>query len=155
MLEGSMILSSFFFSDNGIPFPSGKTNLYTTQGQGEPFIMVNPRLDAPPARSQEVVSSLDFVPTILDAAKIEYPTRAKAGHRPAVLTGNSLISSLEDPLENCICIAPVSFCCTCYYPMRSATTGSHRLVHNLNYNLDFGILEDVYNPDMVKVNVRR
>ena len=134
----------FFFSDNGIPFPSGKTNLYTTQGQGEPFIMVNPRLDAPAARSQEVVSSLDFVPTILDAAKIMYPTKAKAGHQPALLTGKSLISPQENPSKTAF--ASHQFhSLYCYYPMRSATTGSHRLVHNLNYNLDFGILEDVYN----------
>ena len=71
--------------------------------------MVNPRLDAPAARSQEVVSSLDFVPTILDAAKIEYPTHAQSGHRPALLTGTSLNFLPGGPLETCFCVAPVSF----------------------------------------------
>ena len=97
-----------FFSDNGIPFPSGKTNLYTTQGQGEPFIMVNPRLDAPAARSQ-VVSSLDFVPTILDAAKIEYPTHAKIRASASVVDRNLFNFLPGGQLETCFCVAPVSF----------------------------------------------
>ena len=48
-----------FFSDNGLPFPSGKTNLFTKQGQGEPLIIVNPlSKDIPSHRSNKIVSSL-------------------------------------------------------------------------------------------------
>ena len=122
MLEGSMILSSFFFRQR-YTVSQWQNEPYTTQGQGEPFIMVNPRLDAPAARSQEVVSSLDFVPTILDAAKIEYPAHAQSGHRPALLTGTSLISSQEDRSKPAF--ASHQFhSLYCYHPMRSATTGS-------------------------------
>ena len=59
-----------FFSDNGLPFPSGKTNLFTNQGQGEPCIVVNPLSTTPAHRSKQIVSSLDFAVTILDAVKI-------------------------------------------------------------------------------------
>ena len=35
-------VASGICSDNGIPFPSGKTNLYTQQGMGEPLIIKMP-----------------------------------------------------------------------------------------------------------------
>lgn len=55
-----------YSSDNGIPFPSGRTNLYDP-GLREPLIMVSPE---PDARRHEasgaMVSLLDIMPTVLD-----------------------------------------------------------------------------------------
>ena len=133
-----------FFSDNGLPFPSGKTNLFTNQGQGEPCIVVNPLSTTPAHRSKQIVSSLDFAVTILDAVKMRYPTHAKAGHKPAILTGMSLLSSSFN-VDKPAFASHQFHSLYCYYPMRSITSGNYRLVHNLNYNLEYGILEDVYN----------
>lgn len=55
-----------YTSDNGIPFPSGRTNFYDP-GVREPLILVSPE---PAARRNEasgvMVSLLDLMPTVLD-----------------------------------------------------------------------------------------
>eukprot|EP00505_MAST-04D_sp_SCG-Rhode-Island_P005625 Stramenopile-MAST_4_protein_5625 len=66
VLNETLIL---FFSDNGIPFPSGKTNLFE-QGQADPLIISTPaqrhgRVESG-RHSQMIVSSLDLMPTILE-----------------------------------------------------------------------------------------
>ena len=43
---------------------------------------------------------------------------------------------------------PISFIrLYAYYPMRSMVTTQYRLIHNLNYNLKYPILEDVFGTD--------
>jgi N-sulfoglucosamine sulfohydrolase len=76
---------TIFFSDNGIPFPSGKTNLLE-QGQHEPLLIARPGT-TDGHRSSQVVSSLDLAPTMLQWANVHYPSHATAGGHPAVLTG--------------------------------------------------------------------
>jgi N-sulfoglucosamine sulfohydrolase len=133
-----------FFSDNGIPFPSGKTNLFTNQGQGEPLIVVNPMSRAPSTRSTQTVSSLDFAPTILDAAGVHYPKGARAGNHPARLLGTSLILDRTGGAAHPAFASHQFHSLYAYYPMRSITHNNWRCVLNLNYDLQFAILEDVY-----------
>ena len=140
----------FFFSDNGIPFPSGKTNLLE-QGQHEPLIISSPEarkgVFGGERSSNLVVSALDLVPTILDWAQVHYPSNAQAHGSPARLTGSSLMPLLdEDPPDwRDTAFGSHQFhSLYAYYPMRSMVTSQYRLIHNLNYNLRFPILEDVF-----------
>lgn len=64
-----------YTSDNGIPFPSGRTNFYDP-GIREPLIIVSPE---PQARkngaSWAMTSSLDIMPTVLDWFRVKEPER--------------------------------------------------------------------------------
>merc|ERR1719188_249457 len=75
-----------YSSDNGIPFPSGRTNLYDS-GIKEPLIIVTPNKNQvtkrTPKTEDSLVSLLDIMPTILDWHGMSIP---------ANLTGKSLLS---------------------------------------------------------------
>lgn len=146
-----------FFSDNGIPFPSGKTNLFSRQGMNEPMIVALPSSTQSSKtkirRSNAVVSSLDILPTVLDWTNLKYPINATAGHKPATLTGRSLLSFMkdvdhrrvDDEEDDRAAFASHNFhSLFAYYPTRAIVRGSFRLTHNLMHELSFAILEDVY-----------
>eukprot|EP00946_MAST-07B_sp_MAST-7B-sp1_P004289 g4289.t1 len=151
VLDDTLII---FFSDNGIPFPSGKTNLLE-QGQREPLIISTPQSRAAQAgghASELVVSALDLLPTILDWAHVDYPSNASARGAPAHLTGASLLPLMEksSPASSSAGWRNAAYgshqfhSLYAYYPMRSMVTPQFRLIHNLNYNLRYPILEDVF-----------
>ncbi|CAK0799534.1 unnamed protein product, partial [Prorocentrum cordatum] len=132
-----------FFSDNGSPLPSAKTNLYE-QGQAEPLVVAAPGFPAGGTRSSAVVSSLDFVPTMLSWAGIE-------GASPGVgeYSGSSLLPLLgrraPPPAWRNAAFGSHSFhSLYAYYPMRSVVTDRYRLVHNLVHGASYPVLEDVY-----------
>ena len=139
-----------FFSDNGIPFPSGKTNLAYEQGQRSPLLISSPLQATRGRRSPLVVSALDIMPTILAWATLSYPASATAGGKPASLTGASLLGFLDDDDSAANVWRGSAYgshqfhSLYAYYPVRSLRTASHRLVHNLAFDLTFPILEDVY-----------
>jgi len=132
------------FSDNGIPFPSGKTNLLE-QGQHEPLIISSPA-QARGRRTSLVVSALDLAPTVLDWANVAYPSTATAAGRRTTLTGSSLLPLLDADVKGWRNVAFGSHqfhSLYAYYPMRSVVDARYRLIHNLAYHLQFPILEDV------------
>lgn len=171
-LESAAVLNDtlvIFFSDNGPPFPSAKTNLFE-QGQGDPLIISTPAQRASASRgvtksegdnegeargvrrSEAVVSALDFLPTILDWTGVAYPEGATAGVKPAHLTGASLLPLLKDKTSartpkdtwrNTAYGSHQFHSLYAYYPMRSMVNDRYRLVHNLSPNLHYAILEDV------------
>ncbi|CAM1291138.1 SGSH (predicted) [Pycnogonum litorale] len=81
-----------YTSDNGIPFPSGRTNLYDP-GFMEPFLLSDPtRTETWGKRSERMVSLLDVTPTVLDWFDITYPRyQILRKYRPVRLTGKSLL----------------------------------------------------------------
>ena len=139
-----------YFSDNGVPFPSGKTNLNTMQGMGEPMVLFSP--DQPEglrgSRSNQVVSSLDIAPTILEWTGVPYPSDARAMGKKASLTGQSMLGLLHGRTENETprrAYASHNYhSLYAYYPTRALHEGDYRLVHNLASDLSYGILEDVF-----------
>ena len=163
-----------FFSDNGIPFPAAKTNLFEV-GQHEPLIVSTPssRSEGVGHTSEVVVSSLDLAPTLLDWAGVAYPRNARARGAPAHLTGKSLLPLLKNSGKNredknredkdredknredkdrkdedrAAYGSHQFHSLYAYYPMRSMVTTQYRLIHNLNYNLKYPILEDVFGTD--------
>ena len=79
LLSETLIL---FSSDNGTPFPSGRTNLYDP-GIREPLILRFPGNNLP-SRIDSLVSLVDIVPTLLDWHGLEIPED---------LTGQSLLQN--------------------------------------------------------------
>lgn len=85
-----------YTSDNGIPFPSGRTNLYEL-GIREPMLISSPRHKNRHYQiTNAMVSLLDIVPTITDWYGIDMKnsTENKSKDKP-VLTGKSILPLLE------------------------------------------------------------
>ena len=62
-----------FLSDHGMPFPFAKTNVYMNSTR-TPWIVRWPgEIEAHTVDDQHMISGIDFMPTVLDAAGIAYP----------------------------------------------------------------------------------
>nr|XP_047906275.1 N-sulphoglucosamine sulphohydrolase [Anser cygnoides] len=83
-----------YTSDNGIPFPSGRTNLYRS-GTAEPLLLSSPEHTGRWGQvSPAFASLLDVTPTILDWFSIPYPSYSLFGSKRVQLTGKSLLPAL-------------------------------------------------------------
>lgn len=130
-----------YTSDNAIPFPAGRTNLYDS-GLAVPLLISSPDKQT---RKNEVTysltSHLDITPTILDWFSI---TDCK---KCAAFSGKSLLPLLykEPPEHKGVIFASHNLHeVTMYYPMRAVRTEHHKLIHNLNYGMPFPIDQDFY-----------
>lgn len=137
VLDDTLVL---YTSDNGIPFPSGRTNMYDP-GMAEPLLLSSPREED---RRNEVTYSmtslLDIVPTILDWFNVSQPEGVN-------LTGKSILPLLKQEPE--MDKRPVFGShshheVTMYYPMRVIRTKRYKLIHNINYKMPFPIDQDFY-----------
>lgn len=163
-----------YTSDNGIPFPGGRTNLYDP-GLVEPLLVSSPRhQDSWGTTTTALASLLDLTPTVLHWLHLPYPKyRIWNKNDPVVLTGKSLVPYLSvggrdtgvsgqdvgvakqeiGALMLGVGVArtePAVFAShdlhevTMYYPMRAIRTASYKLIHNLNYKMPFPIDQDLY-----------
>lgn len=137
-----------YSSDNGIPFPNGRTNLYRS-GTAEPMIVSSPEHRKRWGEtSQAYVTLLDITPTILDWFSIPYPSYSLPGSPsdPVHLTGRSLLSVLSaEPRHWQTVYASQSLHeVTMYYPTRSVHQGVYHLLHNLHYRMPFPVDQDLY-----------
>ncbi|CAH1154407.1 unnamed protein product [Phaedon cochleariae] len=132
-----------FSSDNGIPFPNGRTNMYDT-GVQEPMVLSSP---LHPQRKNQVTNSLasllDVVPTITDWFGIDGTEKNEP-----VLTGKSLLPLLvkepADKSKEAVFGSHNLHEVTMYYPMRMVRTQRYKLIHNINYYSPFPIDQDLY-----------
>ncbi|KAG2461064.1 N-sulphoglucosamine sulphohydrolase [Polypterus senegalus] len=135
-----------YSSDNGIPFPNGRTNLYWS-GTAEPMLISSPEHTQRWGQvSQSFVSLLDITPTILDWFSIPYPAYSIFGKDKLVqLTGKSLLDALvkEQPW-NRVFFSQNHHEVTMYYPMRAILSGQYHLIHNMNFKMPFSIDQDFY-----------
>lgn len=143
-LNDTLIL---YTSDNGIPFPNGRTNLFDP-GLAEPLLISSPRHKERWGKtSDSLVSLLDIVPTVLDWFQLPYPNYHLL-KKPVTLTGHSLLPLLSHPQTRKD--PPAVFAShnlhevTMYYPMRSVRTEQFKLIQNLNYKMPFPIDQDFY-----------
>ncbi|CAH1775761.1 unnamed protein product [Owenia fusiformis] len=138
-----------YTSDNGIPFPTGRTNFYDP-GIREPFFISSPQHPESWGKVNDgLVSHVDIVPTILDWYGLSYPHyKILKGHtHPEVkLTGNSLLSLIKDHSASADAVFTSHNLheVTMYYPMRAVRTKQYKLIHNLNYKMPFPIDQDFY-----------
>lgn len=79
-----------FMSDNGRPFPRDKTTLYDG-GIKTPFIVHWPNHITPNSESDELISSVDIAPTLLDITKINIPK---------IMEGQSFLPLLKNQKTN-------------------------------------------------------
>ena len=147
VLDDTLILYS---SDNGIPFPSGRTNLYEP-GVNEPLFVSMPQEQHSWGKTSDTPASLlDIVPTVLDWYEISYPAYRMFGVNNVTLTGVSLLNSVRGgnaakaPADRPIFTSHNLHEVTMYYPMRSVKTRAFRLIHNLNFKMPFGIDQDFF-----------
>lgn len=83
-----------YTSDNGIPFPNGRTNLYDP-GLAEPMFISSPvNTKRRNQVTHSLTSLLDVTPTILDWFDIKIPKEIDNNIRTS-LTGKSLLPLLD------------------------------------------------------------
>ncbi|XP_025835901.1 N-sulphoglucosamine sulphohydrolase [Agrilus planipennis] len=141
-LNDTLIIYS---SDNGIPFPNGRTNLYDS-GLAEPMFISSPlHSERQNKVTYSLASLLDIVPTLLDWYAIPKGRRGKAKNK---LTGKSLLPLLIKEPENksseAVFASHNLHEVTMYYPMRAIRTQKLKLIHNINYYAPFPIDQDLY-----------
>ncbi|XP_077979755.1 N-sulfoglucosamine sulfohydrolase-like [Glandiceps talaboti] len=132
-----------FTSDNGIPFPNAKTNLYE-KGMGEPFIVSSPfHKERWGQESNDMVSTLDIVPTVLDWFNVSYPNY-KIFSDQVKLTGKTLLPSmLKEQGYDTVHASHDFHEVTMAYPMRVIRHKNYHLIHNLNYRMPYPIASDI------------
>ncbi|XP_077490725.1 N-sulfoglucosamine sulfohydrolase [Amblyomma americanum] len=138
-----------YSSDNGIPFPDGRTNSYEP-GIQEPMIIHDPtRPGSAGKQSDALVSLLDIVPTVLDWFSIPVP-QYTIFKKPVLFTGSSILPLLtaekapESSQRDFVYTSHSLHEITMYYPMRAVRSAGFKLIHNLNYKMPFPIDQDFY-----------
>jgi len=142
-----------YFSDNGIPYPAAKTNVYDP-GVSEPLIIVQPQAAGNlPRRCEALVSSLDFMPTLLDWAGVTFPKYTLNGIT-VQLSGKSLIPFLNndqlchDQSNNKpIFASHQTHEVYTYYPMRMMRTSEYKIIHNIYSRVPYPIALDIYTSE--------
>lgn len=141
-LEESGATSStlvIFLSDNGIPFPGAKTNLYDA-GIRLPLIIRAPGLGRAGTVCDALASWVDIAPTILEWAGVE--TGRETMH------GRSLLPVLANPEAKAegrerVFASHTMHEITMYYPMRAIRTRDYKLIWNLAHPLPYPISGDI------------
>ncbi|XP_022916694.1 N-sulphoglucosamine sulphohydrolase isoform X2 [Onthophagus taurus] len=151
-LDDTLIIYS---SDNGIPFPNGRTNLYDA-GLREPMFISSPyNKERRNQVTYSLTSLLDIVPTILDWFEIKNDETSEHDIKTNEIinesnpyTGKSLLPLLHEEPKNysseAIFASHNLHEVTMYYPMRAIRTTRYKLIHNLNYKAPFPIDQDFY-----------
>jgi N-sulfoglucosamine sulfohydrolase len=127
-----------YLSDNGRPFPGGKTTLYD-EGIHLPLIIASPTQSRRGVKNEAMVSWLDIAPTILDWAGV----KAAEG---TTLLGKSLLPILEQtqpPGWDRVFASHGFHEIAQYYPMRALRTRQFKYIVNLASALEFPIAGDI------------
>lgn len=108
--------------DHGPPFVRGKTTCYEG-GVRVPLLVAWPGVFAPDTRSEALVSAVDIVPTILEAAGVEPPPG---------LHGQSLRASLDPARARRFLATEFHYHgAHPFFPRRSIRDARFKLIHNL------------------------
>lgn len=127
-----------YLSDNGIPFPGAKTNLYDS-GTRVPLIVSSPDVAPGGIVTEAMVDCTDLMPTILDW------TGARPPRYP--LPGRSFLRILGGAGESArteVFASHTFHEVTMFYPMRSVRTKRYRYVLNLFPELEFPFATDLF-----------
>ncbi|KAJ8953938.1 hypothetical protein NQ318_019178 [Aromia moschata] len=147
-LDDTLII---YTSDNGIPFPNGRTNFYDS-GIAEPMLISSPlHKEREHQVTNSLASLLDIVPTMLDWYNITYEEdrlEDNSVERKKIFTGRSLLPLLiaepADKSKEAIFASHNLHEITMYYPMRMIRTQRYKLIHNINFYSPFPIDQDFY-----------
>ena len=125
-------------ADNGAPFPGAKTTLYEP-GVRLPLIVRNPEQSRRGVVSNDLVSWVDIVPTVLEW------TGAKAPRYP--LHGRSFLPSLAGTAtagRDMVYFSHSFHEVTMYYPMRGIRTRKYKCLFNISHQLPFPSAADLW-----------
>ncbi|XP_068632079.1 N-sulphoglucosamine sulphohydrolase [Battus philenor] len=136
-----------YTSDNGIPFPGGRTNVHDS-GLREPLIMVSPENGTRRNQvSYAMTSLLDIMPTVLDWFGLKREVEDSNDVVRSDVSKSLLpILKQEPPYseQDAVFASQTHHEVTMYYPMRGIRTRRYQLIHNLNYAMPFPIDQDLY-----------
>jgi N-sulfoglucosamine sulfohydrolase len=127
-----------YLSDNGIPFPGAKTNLYDP-GMNLPLVVRSPDQKRRGVRTEAMVSWVDLVPTILEFTGAAGPDYA--------LQGRSFLPVLEEEQPdgwNEVFGSHTFHEITMYYPMRVIRTRRYKYIRNLAHGLPYPFASDLF-----------
>lgn len=114
-----------FLGDHGVPFSRAKTTCYEA-GEEVPFIVKWPGLSKSGMRCDDFISSVDIMPTILDAVGADCPKVAGRSLRD-VLRGKT-----PSDWRSAVFAEYTSHAKNHFYPRRSVRNGRFKLIHNLD-----------------------
>lgn len=121
LLENTLVI---IVGDHGVPFIRAKTTSYEA-GVAVPLIVVWPGVGVEGLRSEALVSTVDLLPTVLDAV----------GEEAVRSAGHSLRDVMWDtpPADwrKLLFTEYTSHATAHFYPRRSVSNGRFRLIHNL------------------------
>jgi N-sulfoglucosamine sulfohydrolase len=133
-LQNTLIL---FLSDNGIPFPNAKTNLYDA-GSRLPFILRLPG-GKRGLVNNSMISYTDIAPTLLEWAGAPLPDYP--------LHGSSFLADVEKenaPGRDQVFYSHTFHEITMYYPVRGTRTRQYKYLRNLYPELTFPHASDLW-----------
>lgn len=128
-----------FVSDNGIPFPGAKTNLYEP-GIRLPFIVRSPRAERVGIENSAMVSFTDITPTILEWTNTPLPPKY-------TFQGRSFLGILgeEKPMGwDEVYLSHTFHEVTMYYPMRGVRDRRFKFLWNIAAPLTFPHASDLF-----------
>jgi len=111
-----------FVSDNGAPFPGNKMTLYD-RGIGTPLILRWPEKILAGGVDGELISTIDIMPTLLEAAGCSIPETVQGRSMLSIATGDG-----NEPLHDAI-FAEMTYHVN-YLPMRAVRTAKWKYVRN-------------------------
>ena len=127
-----------YLSDNGIPFPGAKTNLYDS-GVHLPLLVRSPKQTRKGLVNNAIVSYVDLLPTILDWTGTPPPEEE--------LPGRSFLPILEaenPPGWDEAYLSHTFHEVIMYYPMRGVRTRRYKYLLNLFPELEFPHASDLF-----------
>lgn len=130
-----------YISDNGIPFPGAKTNLYEP-GMRLPLVVRSPEQSKRGVATDAMVTWADLTPTILDFTGAKGPKYD--------LHGRSFLEVLDRsdaPGWDEVYASHTFHEITMYYPMRVVRTRRYKYILNLAHPLPFPFASDLYASD--------
>ena len=130
LLENTIIVIT---SDNGMPFPHAKANLYD-YGTRVPLIITGPQQGIPCGKHfYELVNLLDLTPTFLDWAQVETKPEMDGESLLPLLAGHPSSGRTAVYLErerHCLAREDLDF--GAGYPMRAVRTAEYVYIRNFN-----------------------
>ena len=123
LLDDTLIV---FISDNGMPFPGNKLNLYD-RGTGTPLIFHWPAGLAPGVERTDLVSSVDLMPTLLDIVGVAIPPDVQGRSLLPLLVDLSVAGEVDAVFSEMTMHEDADA-----FPMRSVRTERYRYIRNYN-----------------------
>lgn len=127
-----------YVSDNGMPFPGAKTNLYEP-GVKLPCVVRNPDTPREGVVTDAMITWADITPTILDYAGV--------ASAPGSFHGRSFLSVLDQESPegwDSVFLSHTFHEVTMYYPMRVLRDERYKLIWNLASGLSFPFAQDLW-----------